>query len=603
VESGKESVRIVGRYALYGAIASGGMATVHFGRLLGPVGFSRTVAIKRLHAQFAQDPEFVSMFLDEARLAARIRHPNVVPTLDVVATGGELFLVMDYVQGESLARLTRGKERANLRIISAIVSGALHGLHAAHEARDERGMPLGIVHRDVSPQNVLVGVDGVPKILDFGVAKAAGRSQTTRDGQIKGKLAYMPPEQLRGATLTRTTDIYATGVLLWEMLTGQRLFQGDNEGVIVTRILEGKVTPPSRVIATHSSTLTDAQMRLLEAIDAIVLKALAPKPDLRYATAREMALALENVCHPATASVIGEWVETTAREVLSTRAARIAEIESRSQDFDLPALMKEIQAPPAPTSSPASGPASAASAASAPSVSVPTPPPSGGIDPKRTLPLPSNQGQWGGPMSAHQMVISESTSPMPVPRNLVHVEPTPPVTQPSSISVATGRHSDLPATERRSHLGLMIAGAGALAVAMIVAAVIVRQGRTAAASPESTASDSIPAATTPPVASTLGGPGAIVAPTAAATSSGAPTATANATTTATAAVTATAATSPTAAATAKPPIGRPTATVKATGQPTATAAPPPPATAPADGCNPPFYFDAQGVKRYKPQCL
>ncbi|MCA9588320.1 MAG: serine/threonine protein kinase, partial [Myxococcales bacterium] len=241
--------RVVGRYALYGALAAGGMATVHLGRLLGPVGFSRTVAIKRLHAQFAADPEFVSMFLDEARVAARIRHPNVVPTLDVVTTDGELFLVMEYVPGESLAKLTRAVrergERIPLPVMSAIMVGTLLGLHAAHEATDERGEPLHIVHRDVSPQNVLVGTDGVAKILDFGVAKAAGRIQTTREGQIKGKLAYMPPEQLRGGDVTRKCDVYAAGVMLWELLTGQRLFSGDNEGAVVARVLEGRIERPS----------------------------------------------------------------------------------------------------------------------------------------------------------------------------------------------------------------------------------------------------------------------------------------------------------------------------------------------------------------------
>src|SRR6516225_8996456 len=185
VGNAAQNVRVVGRYALYVAIAAGGMATVHLGRLIGEVGFSRTVAIKRLHPQYAADPEFVSMFLDEARLAARIRHPNVVPTLDVVATKGELFLVMDYVPGESLARLSRvcREQRRPIphRITSAVMAGALHGLHAAHEAKSERGAPLGIVHRDVSPQNVLVGADGVPRVLDFGVAKAAGRMQETRE--------------------------------------------------------------------------------------------------------------------------------------------------------------------------------------------------------------------------------------------------------------------------------------------------------------------------------------------------------------------------------------------------------------------------------------
>src|SRR5579863_8618035 len=198
------------------------MATVHIGRLIGPVGFSRTVAIKRLHPQHAKEPDFVSMFLDEARLAARIRHPNVVPTLDVVATEGELFVVMDYVPGESLSRLAAATFAAGarfpLRAVVSIMAGSLHGLHAAHEAKSERGEPLGIVHRDVSPQNILVGIDGVARVLDFGVAKAAGRLHTTREGELKGKLAYMAPEQLETGTLTRQSDVYAAAVVLWETL-------------------------------------------------------------------------------------------------------------------------------------------------------------------------------------------------------------------------------------------------------------------------------------------------------------------------------------------------------------------------------------------------
>src|SRR5450432_3116813 len=192
LEHHDQPVRVIGRYALYGKLAAGGMATVHFGRLLGPAGFSRTVAIKRLHPQFAKDPEFVAMFLDEARLAARIHHPNVIATLDVVALEGELFLVLEYVQGESFASLLRAaRDRRTpvpLPVVSAVMTGVLHGLHAAHEAKNERGEPLRLVHRDVSPHNVLVGADGVPRVLDFGIAKAAGRLQTTREGHLKGKL-------------------------------------------------------------------------------------------------------------------------------------------------------------------------------------------------------------------------------------------------------------------------------------------------------------------------------------------------------------------------------------------------------------------------------
>jgi eukaryotic-like serine/threonine-protein kinase len=332
-ESQGKKVRIVGRYALYGSIAAGGMATVHFGRLLGTAGFSRTVAIKRLHAQFAADSDFVSMFLDEARLAARIRHPNVVQTVDVVATDGELFLVMEYVPGESLARMARladtSGQRIPHRIISACLAGTLHGLHAAHEAKDERGRPLGIVHRDVSPQNVLVGTDGVPRLIDFGVAKAAGRMQSTREGQIKGKLAYMPPEQLKGGEVTRATDIYSAGVMLWELITGKRLFAGENEGVVVTKVLAGKVAPPSQMLGTHSS-LTPQVRAALERLDTIVLTAVHGDPTKRFATAKAMAEAIEDAIQPATSSQIADWLERNADEQLSKRAAHVAEIESLS---------------------------------------------------------------------------------------------------------------------------------------------------------------------------------------------------------------------------------------------------------------------------------
>ena len=206
-----ESPLLVDRYAIYDAIASGGMATVHLGRLIGTAGFLRTVAIKRLHSQFAHDADFTAMFLDEARLASRIQHPNVVSTLDVVMNDNELLLVMEYVRGESLSRLIRRARDRGVplppRVVVAIMSGALHGLHAAHEAVDEKGALLGLVHRDMSPQNVLVGTDGVARVLDFGVAKAAGRVHTTRDGDIKGKVLYMPPEQLSAEPLGWTRAV------------------------------------------------------------------------------------------------------------------------------------------------------------------------------------------------------------------------------------------------------------------------------------------------------------------------------------------------------------------------------------------------------------
>jgi eukaryotic-like serine/threonine-protein kinase len=323
-EETPQEQRVIGRYVLHGEIASGGMATVHFGRLLGEVGFSRTVAIKRLHAQFAKEPDFVSMFIDEARLAARVQHPNVVPTLDVVAMQGELFLVMEYVQGESLSRLLRAVRAQGQRlppnITSNIIAGLLDGLHAAHEAKSERGEPLGIVHRDVSPQNVLVGVDGTARVLDFGVAKAAVRLQTTREGQLKGKLAYMAPEQLRGEPVDRRTDIYSASVVLWEALVGKRLFEAPNDAALFGKVLAGDYDPPSRHVPSLPAEL-----------DTVVMRGLELAPADRFETAGDMALALEQAVSPASSREVGRWVQKTAGENLQRRAERIAEIESVSQ--------------------------------------------------------------------------------------------------------------------------------------------------------------------------------------------------------------------------------------------------------------------------------
>jgi len=313
---------IIRRYALYDEIASGGMATVHIGRLLGPVGFSRTVAIKRMHANLAKDPEFVSMFLDEARLAARIRHPNVIGTLDVVALSGELFLVMEYVHGESLFRLMKTSRDAGKPIpwpiASAILVGVLDGLHAAHEATNEREEPLSIVHRDVSPHNVIVGAsDGLARVLDFGIAKAADRTHSTRDGQIKGKLSYMAPEQLSSGTVDRTSDVYSASVILWEALTGVRLFPGESElKSMVMKVLSTEPDPPSRYVPNVPPELEE-----------LVMQGLEKNPEERTPTARDMARRLQKVVPVAPASDVAEWVQTMAGNVIGERARRVAIIE------------------------------------------------------------------------------------------------------------------------------------------------------------------------------------------------------------------------------------------------------------------------------------
>jgi serine/threonine-protein kinase len=262
----------------------------------------------------------------------------VVPTLDVVSTEGELFLVMEFVQGESLSRLMRAsrqrKENPPPRVAAAIIADVLHGLHAAHEATSERGEPLGLVHRDVSPHNVLVGADGVARVVDFGVAKAAGRIQTTREGQIKGKIAYMAPEQITGA-VSRRTDVYAASVVLWEALTGKRLFAGDNDAAVMNQVLNAKVIPP-----------TQLAQGLDPAWDEIVCKGLEREESKRWQTAREMAVAIETRLPLARPTQVAEWVESLAAESLAKRAAEVADIESSSDIEVVPAMQPEVEAGP-----------------------------------------------------------------------------------------------------------------------------------------------------------------------------------------------------------------------------------------------------------------
>jgi hypothetical protein len=320
----------VGRYALFEPIASGGMASVHIGRLSGSFGFARTVAIKRLHQNLALDPEFIAMFLDEARLAARIRHTNVVQTLDVVNLDNELLLVMEYVSGASLSRIqVRQREAGRVaphRVAVDIMVGALNGLHAAHEAKNENGEPLGIVHRDVSPQNILIGTDGVARLLDFGIAKAIGGVHYTRPNQVKGKLRYLSPEGITAQSVTRASDIYAASVVLWELLTGRRLFDGENDGQIMNQVLNATLLPPSSE-RTHIS----------RKLDEIVMCGLSRDPAARFATAREMALALEAAVIPANRSAVAEWAASSVGDEIAERDRCVAAIERETQAEGTPA--------------------------------------------------------------------------------------------------------------------------------------------------------------------------------------------------------------------------------------------------------------------------
>lgn len=279
--------QFVDRYELIGEIASGGMATVFLARLTGFGGFQRLYAIKRLHPHLQSEREFVQMFLDEARLAAGIHHPNVVPILEVGASDSGYYLVMEYIEGETLARLLSGaaasKQRLPVSIVVRMLIDTLGGLHAAHELRDETGGLAGVVHRDVSPQNVLVGVDGVARITDFGVARAASRLTATGVGQLKGKIAYMAPEQARGEEdLDRRADVFAAGVVLWESLAHRRLFKASSEAATLSRVLNEPM-PHLREVAPHVSP----------AVCDVVMRALDRDREKRIATCAQFADELE----------------------------------------------------------------------------------------------------------------------------------------------------------------------------------------------------------------------------------------------------------------------------------------------------------------------
>lgn len=262
------------------------MATVHLARAHGAGGFERLVALKVMHPHLAADPDFVDMFLDEARLAARIHHPNVVGTSDVQEDPSGLFLVMDYIEGAALQvilrDLWRRGETFRLDVALRIFLDALAGLHAAHELLGADGQPLHVVHRDVSPQNILVGVDGIARLTDFGVARARSRLGTTNAGRLKGKLTYMAPEQVRCEPVDRRADIYSAGVVLWEMLAGERLMRGDSDAGLVQSILDGVSRSPK-----------DARPGVPKALADVCMRALSPERGARYATAAAMAEAIE----------------------------------------------------------------------------------------------------------------------------------------------------------------------------------------------------------------------------------------------------------------------------------------------------------------------
>jgi serine/threonine protein kinase len=286
LEGATPSSNRVGRYRLIAHLGSGGMADVYLAVSGGKdTRFQKLLVVKILKPELIAEPDFVEMFLDEARLAARLSHPQVVQTLEVGQDSGRYFLAMEYVEGQALNRLIKASESLSafdLNFRLTVLVRALSGLDYAHELTDYDGSPLHVVHRDMSPANILVGYDGQIKLADFGIAKARDSTTETRIGVFKGKTAYMSPEQAKGGEVDRRADIYSAGVIMWELVVGRRMWQGLPQAEILSRTIAGIVPEPSRFGAQVSP-----------ALERICLKALALRKEDRYPTAAALSQDIE----------------------------------------------------------------------------------------------------------------------------------------------------------------------------------------------------------------------------------------------------------------------------------------------------------------------
>ena len=325
------------RYELLVPIAKGGMARVWAARLHGQRGFSKTVAIKTILPHLAEEPEFERMFLDEARIAALVHHPNVCEIYELGEEGKVLYIVMEWVNGESLIQLLRSSGKMapmDARLAGRIVADACAGLHAAHQLTDDDGRPLGVVHRDVSPHNILVGADGQVKVADFGVAKALGQAHSaTQAGQAKGKMAYMAPEQIAGQA-DRRSDVFSMGIVLYEATTGKRPYGGANDAETMHQILAGQYVPPSRIIRGYPPEL-----------EQIVARAMSSDPAQRFPTAEKMRVAIEEWLAKSgpivTSAMIGSFVQQRIGADLEKRREKIriaASASVRTDDASSPGM-------------------------------------------------------------------------------------------------------------------------------------------------------------------------------------------------------------------------------------------------------------------------
>jgi len=302
----------LGRFQILKHLATGGMAEVLLAHAQGPYG-SEHVVIKRVRRDQAQDPQFVKMFMDEATLAASLQHPNIVRVHEIGTDQGEYFFAMEYVHGEDLRRVlmevNRRRDKLPIALVTGIVAAAAAGLEHAHNQRGPNGQALGIVHRDVSPANILVGYDGQVKVADFGIAKAALRTVETQSGTLKGKVSYMSPEQVTGRPVDRRSDVYALGIVLYEVVTARRLFKGENDFLTMSSIVQGDIPLPSLLRPDLPRILED-----------IVMKALSPSPKDRYQSAEELRVELEKFTHAIGMRMSNGSIADYMRKLFGVRA-------------------------------------------------------------------------------------------------------------------------------------------------------------------------------------------------------------------------------------------------------------------------------------------
>jgi serine/threonine protein kinase len=287
-----------GKYQLLEKLAVGGMAELYLGKMIGDEGFEKQIAIKRILPHLNSEQEVVSSFVEEAKLAALLHHPNIVQIYDFGTIDGSYFLAMEYLRGKDLRSIMEKSQEKSLPISFEnsldIVCQVCEGLDYAHSLQDLEGQPLNIIHRDISPQNIFITYHGQVKVIDFGIAKAAGRSPNTRVGVVKGKAAYMSPEQIQGKALDHRSDIFSTGILLYELLTGKRMFEGDYFEILVERSMEDCFGTSAQGKGSLHKLTQNIPIDLPPGVLEIVNRVLAREPEQRYQSAREMADDLEN---------------------------------------------------------------------------------------------------------------------------------------------------------------------------------------------------------------------------------------------------------------------------------------------------------------------